>query len=214
LRSGVLHFWEYTGIITVFVLALFVLLIWNGIRKLQFAFPLPGLVSLLSFGVYCTGFTPSYYAMGSDSLSRTMVVIKFTLQLLLLVNTAYWLGWCMKKCRMRQKQIPEGKHYVAAYAVFGCAAALWLIWNPNQAGSCATYGSYYYVHTGEAHNLYNEYVHRVETIENSSEALVEVEAYHWKPWFLYRGDLTSDITAETNASMAEWYGKTGIYIKE
>ncbi len=213
-QAGFRYFWEYTGSITIIILAVFVLLIWNSVRDLEFTFPMPGIVTFVSFGLYCTGFTPAYYAMGGESLSRTMVVIKFTLQILLLINVTYWLGWCMKKWRKRDGQIPRVKQWWVVYAACGFAAVLWLVMNPNQAGSCSSYGAYYYVSTGEAYNIYSEYEDRIEIIENSNEDMVEVKPYFWKPWFLFRGDLTTDIKAETNASMAEWYGKNGIYIKE
>ncbi len=213
-KSGAMHFWEFTGIITIVILAVFVLMIWNTIRNMQFSFPLPGVVALLSFCFYCTGFTSSYYGMGSEGLARTWVVVKFTLQILLFVNTAYFLGWCMNRCRKAGKEIPQVKQWIWVYVIAGCTAVSWLVFHPNQAGSCSTYGAYYYVHTGEAANIHSEYLQRVETIKNSGEDVVEVEPYFWRPWFLYKGELSTDASAETNRAMADWFGKTGIYIKE
>ena len=213
-RSGVLHFWEFTGIITFIILGVYVLMIWNTIRQLRFAFPLPLAVSIVSFGLYCTGFTSSYYGMGTEGLARTWVVVKFTLQLLLFVNVTYWLGWGMQQCRKKNREIPFVKQWVWLYIFAGCAMVLWLVFNPNQAGSCASYGAYYYVHTGEAYNIQQEYRSRVETIKNSEQDIVEVEPYVWKPWFLYKGELSTDMTAEPNMSMADWFDKKGIYVKE
>ena len=213
-QSGFAHFWEFTGVITILILFLYGLMIWNTVSKVQFRFPFPAIVTLLSFCFYCTGFTSSYYGMGTEGLSRTWVVIKFTLQLLLFVNVTYWIGWIQQRCKKRGRQIGQARQWVWAYAFVGLLAVLWFQTNPNQAGSVLSYGAYYYVHTGEAYNLHQEYLQRVETIQSSEESIVEVMPYVWKPWFLYKGELSSDPFSETNKGMADWFGKEGIYIKE
>ncbi|MBQ8822898.1 MAG: hypothetical protein IJZ82_09660 [Lachnospiraceae bacterium] len=75
-------------------------------------------------------------------------------------------------------------------------------------------GAYFYVHIGEANNLHNEYLERVEQITESDESIVGVKAYQWKPWFLYKGELSIDMNYDTNKAMAQWFGKDGIYIVE
>lgn len=212
-KAGAEYFWTFTGIITIILLVAFVLMIWNSVRKLEFDFRYPGVVSVLSFCFYCTGFTPSYYGMGSEGVSRTLVVVKFTLQLLVFFNTAYWLGWWMKHRRKNGKEVPAVKQWLPVYVLVGAAAVLWLALSSNQAGSCSTYGAYYYVHSGEAYNSYAEHEQRVETIKNSGP-VVELEPCVWKPHFLYRGDLSTDPAAEQNSALATWYGKEAIYIKE
>ena len=50
---------------------------------------------------------------------------------------------------------------------------------------------------------------RVETIKNGG-ANVEVKPIFWKPWFLFKGELSTDPDAEQNRSMSDWYGKESI----
>lgn len=213
-KAGAVHFWEFTGSITIIILIAFVLIIWNSVSRLHYSFRYPLVITVLSFCFYCTGFTSSYYGMGGDGLARTWVVVKFTLQLLLFFNVAYWLGWWMHRRKEAGKTVPQVKQWLLMYVLVGGAAVLWLVFSSNQAGTCATWGAYFYVHIGEANNLYNEYLERVETITESDEPIVGVKAYQWKPWFLYKGELSIHMDYDTNNAMTQWYGKDGIYIVE
>lgn len=75
------------------------------------------------------------------------------------------------------------------------------------------YGAYYYVHSGEAFNYYNEQLAREENIKKSG-ADVELEPLVWRPWFLCKKiELSEDTHAEQNVAMARWYGKSSICVK-
>lgn len=184
--------------------------IWNVVGKMEYEFRLPGLVTLYSICLYATGFTSSYYGMGTPGLSRTWVVIKFTLQLLIFVNEIYWMGWFVKK-RQKKKEVQCVEHYLFYYGAVGLMILGIFALSPNKIGEFSSYGAYYYVHSGEAYNFYQEYENRIEKIENSG-AVVELEPYGWRPYFLCMGELSTDPNAEQNKSLAQWYGKEAVYI--
>lgn len=211
-KSAAENFWLFTGLATVAVLFIFLPVAWNAVRKVNFEFKLPGLVTLYSICLYATGFTSSYFAMGNAGLGRTWIVVKFTLQLLLFVNEIYWIGWFIKR-REKKKEVGEMKHYLLYYSVFCACVLLVLAFAKNQAGTYSTYGAYYYIHTGEAYEFYSQYQRRVETIVNGG-SVVEVEPYTIRPWFLCMGELSEDPNASQNSSIAKWYGKEAIYIKK
>lgn len=206
------NFWELTGFRFLFVLALFVLLTWNTVKDLKFEFRFPGLVSFFSLCFYATGYTSSYYGMGTEGLARTWVVVKFTLSLLMFINVAYWLGWVMKRREKKRGEVKAVKHWVWCYAVVAAGILMCFLFTEGQARDFSTFGAYYYVHTGEAANHNMEYMKRVETIKNGG-ANVEVEPMFWKPWFLFKGELSTDPSAEQNVEMAKWYGKESITLK-
>lgn len=90
------------------------------------------------------------------------------------------------------------------------SAAFWVFWaEPNKAGSFSSYGAYYYIHSGEAYNFYQEYLERVEIL-NSDETHVVLTPYRWTPWLICIGDLSSNPKDESNRALAEWYGKDEI----
>lgn len=211
-KSAAENFWKFTDVIMLLALCLFALIIWNTLREAKCSFRYPVLVSLFSFGFYATGFTPSYYAMGNGGLSRTWVVVKFTLQLLLFINTAYWLGWWMHKRRQKEKTVSAAKQWIWVYAAVAAGIVMCVHFSKNPLGEYASWGAYYYVHSGQAANYYGEYQQRIEKIKTGGD-VVELEPYVWRPYFLCKGELSQDSSSEPNRFMAGWYGKTAIYIK-
>lgn len=203
-------FWELLGPMALVSILLFIPTAWNMVRKLEFSFRYPLLVSAYSFCLYATGLTSSFYAMGVRAgASRIWVPIKFTFQMLIFVNLVYWMGWLMKKYK---KEAMPVKHYVLYYLGAAVLAIVIFHFTGNQAGSYSSYGAYYYVHTGEANEFRRQYLQRVEQIRQGGEEIV-LEPLIWRPWLLYKGDLSEDAGEPKNVSMAMWYDKNLIYIK-
>lgn len=84
---------------------------------------------------------------------------------------------------------------------------MWYAWQGTYT-SC--YCAYYFVHTGEANNYYNEYKYRVHLCETSEEEDIIVHPYAYKPWVLCLGDLKEDPNYEPNKFMAQFFGKNSI----
>lgn len=202
-----LHIGKFTGWITVVFLLLLFPFVWQAVRGSGLSFRFPLLVVAWSFCVYATGFTPSLYAMGHAGLSRTLNAVKITYQLLLVLDFVYVTGWLSAKlsgARGRDVRAPWFFYPVIGGLVLLCFAA-----EPNQAGSFSSYGAYYYIHTGEAHNLHAAYEERIQEIKQGG-AQVTVKPYHFRPWFLCPEDLSDDASAEQNRAIAEWYGKDAV----
>ncbi|MDE7251946.1 MAG: hypothetical protein K2O32_03265 [Acetatifactor sp.] len=208
--EGGKHAWEFTGWMTLVFLLLMLPLILHMVKRTKFSFPYPGVVSLWSACLYATGFTPSLYSLGHGGLSRTLNAVKLTWELLLILNVVYWCGWL---CRLR-KSADEGRmwHWWFYPLILG-AALLVFVTEPNQAGSFSSYGAYYYIHTGEAYNFYQEYLERVELLK-SDKKVIELTPYHWRPWFLCMPDLSDDPKNESNRALAAWYQKDEIICRE
>lgn len=202
------HMWEFTDFITLTVLVLLAPVIWQMVKKCGFVFRLPGLVAVLSFCLYASGFTPSLYSLGHAGLSRTLNAVKITWQILLVLNEVYFLGWLWGFLDKRKRGF-EGKCFWWFYPLVGAVMLLIFLQSPNQAGNYSSFGAYYYVHTGEAYNFYQEYLERVEILK-SSEMNVVLEPYHYRPWLLCMGDLSDDPNNEANRSLANWYGKASV----
>ena len=95
------------------------------------------------------------------------------------------------------------------YAIMGLEFIMIFQVSPNQAGHYSAYGAYYYVHTGEAYNFHQEYLERVEKLLGDEDD-VQLQPYHYKPWFLCMGDLSEDENNEANRSLAIWYDKDSV----
>lgn len=205
------YLFQFGGWIMLAVLVLMIPVFLNMAGRIRFTFAFPGLVSLASFCLFATGFTPSFYSLGHEGLSRTLNAVKITYQILVLLNEMYWIGWLVRK-REAAGRVGKAPLYWWFFPVMGAVMLVIVLTSSNIAGSYSFYGAYYYVHTGEAFNFYQEYLNRVQTIKEGGSS-VTVEPYHFRPWILCVGDLSEDSSAEPNRSMAEWYGKEDISCK-
>lgn len=213
LGSGVTMFPELTKPVTFIILIMAFPILWNMCRSVSFDFKYPWLVSILSFGIYAAGFTPSYYGMGYAGLARSFCTIKYTLELLLFINEAYWIGWAQNRRAVKEKENRELGYNVPLYLVCIIAVAVCFVFSKDQAGNFMSYGSYYYVHTGEANNYYQEQMAIVEEIKNGP-ATVELEPIVWKPWFLFKkNQFETYPEAEQNVAMSRFFGKDAIYVR-
>lgn len=218
---------EFTGWITVAVLLLLIPIIWRMAGKSALAFRFPGLFLVWSFCLYASGFTPSLYSLGHGGLGRTLNAVKITCQLLLVFNEIYWLGWLRKGLEAGNVRIP-GPGIVKAlreknvfrngcpwwyYGMMGLVMLFIFSQAPNQAGCYSSYGAYYYVHTGEAYNFYQEYLGRLEVLKGDEKDVV-FAPYRYKPWLLCMGDLYEDPDREENRAVAAWYDKDSVVVRE
>ena len=208
-QEAFLHLGEFSGWITVSILILLVPIVWRMVGKSTVSFRFPGLVLLGSFCLYATGFTPTLFAQGHGGYARVLNPVKITYQLLLVLNEVYWLGW-LRRVRTEGGQKAFRERAVWWFYLLTAAGMLFIFSrSSNPIGHYSSWGAYYYVHTGEAYNFYQEYLHRVETIVEGGPEVV-VEPYVFRPWFLCIGDLKDNPDAEENRFMAAWYDKEAI----
>lgn len=209
---GAQNLWHFTDWITLVILAVYIFMMWNVMARSTYKFAAPLAITVLSFCFYCTGYTSSLYGMGHPGLSRTWNVVKFTYQILLFVNVAYWMGWGMRKWREKGRVVPTIKNYALTYVVAMIVVCIGFHFDDNQAGHFSSYGAYYYVHTGEAANYYNEWQTRFEEIKNGGE-VVELRPLVWRPHLLCLADISSNPEHGDNTPLASWYDKQAVYVK-
>ena len=183
--------------------------------KIKVKYPIPFVV--LSFCLYATGFTPSWYGMGSEGLARTLCAVKITFLLLLFFDIFYLIAYLhtlsMGKESGKARHIVTGR-YVMTYLAGVVILMLSFAMAKDKAGSFMTYGSYYYIHTGEAYNYKAEQLARDAFIRESGSE-VELKPLVWRPWFLCKAnELDSNPDMEQNQAAARWYGKSKIWVLE
>lgn len=226
-REAFLHLEEFTGPLLLILLALALPFVLNVVRRKQLRFACPGVLSVWSVCLYATGFTPSLYVLGHSGFDRTLNAVKITYQLLVMVNFVYWIGWGCRKLQesrnpRRMAPVWERVRKITGIGQDGSALRYYLLagmlilaafaLEKNQAGNYASYGAYYYIHTGEANAFHQEYLDRVEAIKNGGSR-VAVNAYYFRPWFLRIGDLSENPQMEENQAMARWYNKEAVYCR-
>lgn len=212
-KQAALDIPEHTGLITVVAILAMAPVLWNIVKRCEYDFKLPGVVTILSFCLYATGYTPSFYGMGSAGVERTWNVVRFTFQLLLVFTEAYWLGFAARKLKEKNKTIESLNYSICGYAVLAALILVCFEISPDQAGSFSSYGAYYYVHTGEAACYKQEYDITLQKIAEADGGDVVVSAHAYRPWLLCEKDeLSLDPDAEQNTAMAKFYGVNSIRI--
>ncbi len=214
--TGVRMLPEFSGYITPAVLILLLPTLWRIAGKSRCAFRYPGAVLFLSLCLYASGFTPSLYSLGHEGLARSLNAVKITLQLLLVLDELYLLGWLRRVWEKKSERISERKlsgiFFWSFYLVMGAVMLCIFYHAPNQAGCYSSYGAYYYVHTGEAYNFYCEYRERLELLQSEEKNIV-FEPYRYRPWLLCMGDLDEDPQAEENRAVEAWYNKDSVAVR-
>lgn len=201
----------HTRIPSLIVLAVLAPIMWNVVYSMKYSFKLPGVVTLLCFCLYATGYTPSFYGGGGVPLERTECAIQYTYQVLLVVVMIYWLGWIRHK-----KEICKKLNYnIIYFAALSFGMILCLTFTKDDVGGYLSYGSYYYTHVNWAQMCRKEYLMRVDKIKNSSDSDVEVPPIIYRTWLLIGpSELSENPNAEQNRAMAMYYNKNSIYLEQ
>lgn len=195
----------YSGLITIVILLVLAPILFSIVKKSKFSFRFPLLAVLLSFCLYATGFTPSYFAMGIPGMGRTLNVIKFTFQMLLIFDEAYVLGWIAKKTDGK----PFQKIFEGTFLYYGvCVILLGICFlgTKERITAYSSYGAVREVFSGEAAGFRGEHEERLKLIEAANGGDVVLEPHKYRPWLLCETDeLSEDPGAERNRSMAKFY---------
>lgn len=219
------HIGEFTDIMTLIMMILALPVIWHMIKRINFSFRYPAILLLWSFCLYAAGFTPCLYSLGYAGPERALNVMKLTYQVLLYINEVYWVGWFYEKLKQTESISLFGWHWdksesptpekgtsILYYLTIGIVALGVGCINPDKVDSYSSYGAYYYVHTGEAFNFYQEYLERVETIKNSGDEVV-VKPYNYKPSMICMGELSENLYSGQNTAIAKWYDKKAVILE-
>lgn len=201
---------EFTSLSSLVVVAAMLPLIINMVRKMKVSFKLPGVVTALAFCLYATGYTSSFYSWAGPPVERTLVCVKFTYQILLVLTVTYWTGYFTKRL---EKQEINLRYNLSYYALLAALICIFFVFSKDRAGGYLSYGSYYYVHDCEAQSFRQEHLERIEIIKNSDGGDVAVPKHMHMPWLLTGpNDLSTSATAEQNSFMARYYGVDSIYV--
>jgi hypothetical protein len=191
---------DWFTILFFFIIIILVPVSWNFVQKIEYKFYMPGLITLLSFLVTAAMFTPSYYAINSEGVARTINIIKMTFQVLFILNEIYWLGWFSTKLKAKGIQF-EIPHYGAFYGVMAVIIFLVFQTSTNKEGEYITYAAYYAIGTGQVIEYHQEYMNRLELLESDSKYLT-LAPFETQPFLLWVDDIVVNDKDWRNAAMA------------
>ena len=186
------------------------------VRKKNFRYPFPALVSLISFCIFAAQFTPTIFALGIIGAGRVQNLYRFNYFLLLYGNEFYWTGWCCRKYFGRntteENQQQTSRSWLLPGWVAGCMVLVLglSVWGGSTLTSVSAWKS---LKNGEAKQYYEEYQERLEILEDTTIEEAVLEPFSVKPYVLFFGDIVEDSADWVNYSVADYFGKKSVALK-
>lgn len=189
-------------------------LLFGVASKLDFPFRFPPLVTLISFGVFSSFFTPSLYAMGDSIIpDRYLNIIYYAFYWLLLINIFYYSGWL--NMRFSKLFIGIGAK-LSKYAVPLLFVAVFAVGylSYSEIYRFTTVSAMNSLSSGEARAYYEEQNARLALYKDPNVSVVEVRAISTEPYVLYDSDfhVTSNKDNWCNVATAKYYDKEKVVL--
>lgn len=195
---------------------LFLPLFIHIVRKSRYRYPLPLLITLLSFGVFASQFTPTLYTLGIVGAGRILNLYRLNFYVFFFGNELYWTGWLVRRLEERYEVLKKDDSkrtcnlLLPGWCLGGVLLCYTLIfWGGNTLTSVSALKS---LRDGGAKQYYQEYQERLELLEDTSVREVTLEPFSYKPYVLYFGDITVDPDDWVNYSMAQYFGKDAVML--
>ncbi len=203
--------------VVILLVALFILCA-GEVAKMEYSFHLPGLVTIITYGLFCSLMTPPFFAGATWGPGRLINLVYFSYYFLLIGNLLYWTGWAAHKYkRLRDFLTGEnrlGKIRNHAEIVVTCFLLLLVvclkIYGLQSTSSSSAFLS---LVKGEAAQYKAENEYRWEIYTDSSVMDAEVEDFSVKPYVLYHDDIVTDASDWRNVTVAGFFGKNSVRLK-
>lgn len=209
--------WISVWVVVILVLLLPALL--RAVKDSAFSFRCPLLVTGIVYCLYASMFTPGFYALGGEPLSRNQNICKMFLLLFLVLLEAYWCGWLVRHVKIVKDVVPAyGKNVLAWTAVISVALATGILCFARldiveKQANFVNYGAWLVSVDGRGERYWHEYLQRLGQYR-SDEKVVYVQPYSDHPYPLWiNSDTETSVfeSGEINSQVALWYGKDVIY---
>lgn len=220
IEYAITYFTQWFTPVIVISLVFIAPLIFVIIRKSKFQFKYPILVTIFSFGLFASQFTPPLYAMNNIGGTRLINIVYYSYFWLLLINITYYIGWINRKINneiANEKNIGESiieifKKYILIY--FGICAVLFIMFfMKSDYTNTTTIKIIDLLNSGELQVYAQEMNERIKMYNDESIQDVEVNELTVKPSLLYCGDILEDASNWRNRAMCRYYKKNSIIKK-
>ena len=210
-RSAARNILEWVDLRYLSCMVFLVPILWIGAAESRFFFPLPGAVSVFSFCLFSSLFTPHLYALGSDGPERLKNILYFSFVLFSILNLFWWIGWLEKKKRPSRSGCEISLWLLSVFSAIAviCLACSVLFFH----GSLSSVAALSELRSGEAHTYYAQALERQEILENKEISDCEFTPYSSMPYILYFTDMTDNPESYENQDTATFYGKNSIVVR-
>ena len=199
---------EWFRIPVLILLVLIVVLSYGQLRKMSYEFKLPGIVTIVSFGLLASILTPPFYAGATWGPGRLINVEYYCYYIFLIGNILYWIGWITHK---KTRDI-ETKSVSSLVAVCIACIAFLICFKIYGLQSVSSTSALLSIAKGEARQYQIENEQRWTLYEDENIKNVEVEGFSARPHVLYYDDIQVDKTDWRNTTVAGFFRKETVGI--
>ncbi len=182
-------------------------------RNNVFSFPVPVFVSVFSFCLLSSMFTPHVYAIGFDGPGRIQDIYFDAFVLLLILNLFWWIGWMSGKLTGKMDSLHGGIGLTTLVSCWGMALVCLLCSVVFFHGSLTSVAAVGELRTGEAKDYYAEALERQVVLEDPAVEDCVFRPFENMPYLLFFADMTDDPASYENEDTATFYGKKSIVVK-
>lgn len=216
----------WTNLPVILVLLALIPLFVRMTEKRKIGFKFPWLLSVVSFCIFASMFTPNLYALKIIGMYRVQNMYRFALYLILMINCWYWTGFvrirvekllAKKKEEKNESKKKIDSHVIGAIRVVfaGIATVLIALTIYKYYGRTSTsVSAYYSLRENEAQIYYSEWQERLKVYNDASVTDPEFNTYSRKPYLLFFVDISPDNTDWVNEAYARYYKKNSVNLKQ
>lgn len=210
------NIYSWTNGKVLLVLLLLFPFVWMAVKNIKFSFRLPGLFTLLTFGLYASQSTATMYVDGTTGGGRMAAVLYYSCLLWIVGNVGYWAGWLSRRASPIKDFLNSagqrfGKYLLVYCGVIG-AVLVTLIYLFDLHG-LTSYKAYRDYRQGWARQYAAEWDARIEILRDDSVKEVEFAPLSVCPEMLLYTDLQPrDGYYWVNSACAQYYGKERVDI--
>ncbi|MBQ7954657.1 MAG: hypothetical protein IJ282_02805 [Lachnospiraceae bacterium] len=183
---------------------------WMSYGRLQYRFKYPFIVIGFTYGIFCSMSCPLFYTMNSTGPARAVAIVYYAYVLSTFFCLYYFLGYIHRILTEKNRDMKK----IDMFAWAGLPVLLFVILIASGNSSrLTTVKAIGLLHSGEAKAYHQEFLERLEILQDETVLDVEFEAYKNRPDMLYVGDFHDDPEHFNNQKVAEFYHKNTVRVK-
>lgn len=211
LHRGGVFIGEWFHLYVLLLLVVVAIISYEDIKKSKFRFRLPGLVTLITFGLFSSIMTPPLFADGTWGPGRLINVLYYSYYSLLVGNMLYWMGWLQRRVPVLKGNEEKTQKSWIVPVTLAVAAVLFVgllkVYGLQSTNSTSALLS---IMKGEAATYKAENIERWRLYDDESIQDVEVADFTVKPRVLYHDDVSTDANDWRNWTTLGFFKKQSI----
>lgn len=222
------NIYSWTNVKIILMLFLIIPFIYMAVRnyynnvgpEIVFNFKLPGVFTLVTFGIYASQMTPTLYVDGTVGGGRIAAILYYSYHFWLICNLCYWMGWIYgRKHKFKDaavKMFSGAGRLVTRFIIPYCALIGLLLVGiiyMCDLKTVSSYKAYRDLRQGWARQYAVEWEERLRILHDSEITQVEFEPLTVYPETILYTDLQDEEGYTwVNSACARYYGKEKISV--